>query len=381
MTYPDQTIHFGRGVVQELDPILSGRKPAGIFLVTGQGSYALSGAEAALAPILDSYRTVRFSDFGANLKLEEIVAGVNLFRESMCDYVIGVGGGSVIDLAKAVSILGAQPGEPASYVTEQKPPVAPRLGTTMIPTTAGTGSESTHFSVIYVSGVKQSLSHASMLPDFALVDPDLTDSLPPEVTACSGLDALCQAIESFWSNRSTEISRELSAEAIRIVMANLDRAVNAPTPETRDQMLTAASLSGQAIDVARTTAAHAASYPLTSAFGITHGHAVGLILVNLFEMNAAVTEDSLQDGRGLAFVRDTMAELFDLLGVASAAEARTMLMQLLRSINLSANLSDLGVSRDQLDSIAQHGINSARAVNNPRQIGREDLQRLYRAIL
>lgn len=381
MTYPDQTIHVGRGVAQELVQILRGRKPNCIFLVTGQGSYALSGAEAALAPKIEPYRTVRFSDFGANLKLEEIVAGANLFRESKCDYVIGVGGGSVIDLAKAVSILGVQPGDPAGYVTEQKPPVVPRVETTMIPTTAGTGSESTHFSVIYVGGVKQSLSHPSMLPDFALVDPNLTDSLPPEVTACSGLDALCQAIESFWSNRSTEASRKLSAEAIRIIMANLDRAVNAPTPETRDQMLTAANLSGQAINIARTTAAHAASYPLTSAFGITHGHAVGLILLNLFEMNAAVTEDSLQDERGLAFVQNTIAELLDLLGVASAAEAGTILAQLMGKINLSANLSDLGVSRDQLDSIAQHGINSARAVNNPRHIGREDLQRLYRAIL
>jgi alcohol dehydrogenase class IV len=323
---------------------------------------------------------VRFSEFGANLKLEEIVAGAALFSESACDYVIGIGGGSVLDLAKAVSLIGVQPDDPARYVTEQLAPTQDRVGTTMIPTTAGTGSESTHFSVIYVDGHKQSLSHQSMLPDTALVDPDLTDSLPPDVTACSGLDALCQAIESFWSNRSTSDSRKLSARAIRIIMANLERAVNAPTPEAREQMLIAANLSGQAINVARTTAAHAASYPLTSRFGITHGHAVGLILPHLFGLNAAVTEASLQDERGLTFVHTIFAELLDSIGVGSAGEAKTELMDLMQRVHLSPRLSDFGVSRDQLEQVADGPINSARATNNPRRIGRDELALLYRSI-
>lgn len=380
MTDPKQVIHVGRGVVRELGPILERHNPKRILLVTGQASYARSGAEAALAPIIEAYQTVRFSDFGANLKLEEIVAGVDLFRASACEYVIGIGGGSVIDLAKAVALIGPQSDGAARYVSEQVTPAVTRAGTTMIPTTAGTGSESTHFSVIYVNGVKQSLSHASMLADAALVDPDLTDSLPPDVTACSGLDALCQAIESFWSNRSTETSRSLSERAIRIIMANLEPAVKAPTSVIRDRMLTAANLSGQAINIARTTAAHAASYPLTSRFGLTHGHAVGLILSHLFELNAAVTEASLQDQRGLDFVQNILGQLFDVLGVESAGEARQLFLGLIKRINLSQRLSELGVSRDQLDLIAENGCNSARGMNNPRHVNQEDLRSLYQAI-
>jgi alcohol dehydrogenase class IV len=139
-------------------------------------------------------------------------------------------------------------------------------------------------------------------------------------------------------------------------------------------------LSGQAINIARTTAAHAASYPLTSRFGITHGHAVGLVLSPLFELNAAVTESSLQDERGLAFVQAIMRELLDVLGVESAREAKTMFLQLLQRVHLSHHLSDLGVTRDQLETIAQSGISSARATNNPRRIERKDLQSLYEAI-
>jgi len=380
MTNSDQAIHVGRGAVRQLVPILKRCNPERIFLVTGQASYVLSGAAAAMEPIMGAYATLRFSDFGANPKLDEIVAGVELFRKSRCDCVIGIGGGSVIDLAKAVSLLGVQPGDPALYVTGQREPTVARVRSMMIPTTAGTGSESTHFSVIYVDGEKKSLSQLSMLPDTALVDPELTDSLPPYVTACSGLDALCQAIESFWSNQSTVTSRRLSAQAIQIIHSNLERAVNEPTPDVRTRMLTAANLSGQAINIAQTTAAHAASYQLTSRFGIAHGHAVGLILPQVLELNTAVTEETLQDERGIGHVRKIMRELFELLGVGSAHDARTELQALMRRVHLSHRLSDLGVTHDQLEAVSRRGVNSSRTGNNPRIFGRQELLSLYRVI-
>jgi len=376
-----QTILPGRGVTRELGPILKKQSPSRIFLVTGRASYALSGAEAAIASAIASFETIRFSKFGSNLKLEEIAEGVRLFRDHRCDHVIGIGGGSVIDLAKAVSLLGPQPGEPSEYVTGNVLPTCGRTPSVMVPTTAGTGSESTPFSVIYIDGVKQSLSHEVMLPDYALVDPALTDSLPADVTACSGMDALCQGIESFWSVRSTETSRRLSAQAIKLALAGIVRAVNDPDEIVRDRMLQAANLSGQAISVARTTVAHAASYPLTSRYGIAHGHAVALLLPHLFEINAGTTQATLQDERGLGFVAAIMGELFEILGVDSAGEARSKLFRLMDQIGLTTRLSELGVQRVDLEAIAHQGVTSTRAGNNPRRIDEKCLLSLWREIL
>lgn len=381
MTGGEQQIISGRGASLGLGQLLGDKSPRSIFLVTGQGSYAASGAERAMAASVAKYTPVRFSDFGSNLLLSEIVEGVRICRQHACDFVVGIGGGSVIDMAKAVSLLKTQSAEPEEYVIGEAELTPRRTGSIMIPTTAGTGSESTHFSVIYVNGSKYSLADLSMLPDVAVLDPALSDSLPPHVTACSGLDALCQGIESFWSIRSTESSRDLSARAIRLCLSNIERAVGHPDEAARDNMLTAANLSGRAINMARTTVAHAASYPLTSRYGITHGQAVALFLPHLLLFNCEADATQVTDRRGHDFVSERLADLVNMLGAGSPPEARDNLMHLIDSLGLETRLSQFGIAAEALDSLTGECLASDRSQNNPVTISKDDMRTILQTML
>ncbi len=371
----------GRGSVRRLRDIFAEKAVRKPFLVTGRESYRRSGAEAALGEAIDTTPAVTFNDISSNLSFEDVETAVETCRTEQCDFVVGVGGGSVMDLAKAVSILATQPSSPSDCICGHAPMSPRQIGSVMIPTTAGSGSEATHFSVIYVDGVKHSLADASMLSDYALLDASLTDSLTPTVTACSGLDALSQAIESFWSIRSTEISREKSKRAMSIALDNLVMAVTDPTEIVRDNMLRAAHLAGEAINVARTTAAHAASYFLTTRHGVPHGQAVALILPHLLAYNARHVADNCCDPRGPLFVRERLDELYGLVQVEDAAAARDRLTEMVRQVGLESRLSAVGVAENELDDMAAEGLRSDRAGNNPVGLDRDGLRSILREAL
>ncbi len=374
-----QVILEGRGSAGELRRILSRHSPRKIFLVTAGESFRTSTAERTVLPILRSYGYVRFCDFAPNPRLEDVAAGVNVFRTEQCDYVVGIGGGSVIDLAKAVSILVDQPAGPEQYLTNEAGFTPRRIGSIMVPTTAGSGSESTHFSVVYINSVKHSLAHLSMLPDYAILDATLTDSVPPRLTACSGLDALSQAVESFWSVKSTEASRALSVRGLVMVLENLAGATHHPDEQARDNMLKAANLAGQAINIARTTAAHGASYYLTTHHHVPHGHAVALILPHLVAFNGYAEPEQVSDKRGPEFVTERMGELLDVLQVDSPEAARRKLIALVADLGLETRLSQCGVGSDGITAMAVTAVASDRVAHNPVMIRKEDMQSILRA--
>ena len=196
---------FGKDSIYKLKDILNKHEPKIIFLVTGKGSYEKSGAKAKLDKILKGYKTVHFTDFHPNPKLEEIEKGLDIFKKNKCDFIIAVGGGSPIDAAKAVNILGANSGDILDFINKKKKIEHKGKILVAIPTTSGSGSEATHFIVFYRGKAKCSLGHKEFtLPDYAIIDPVLTESLPKYQTACTGMDALGQAIESYWCIDSTE---------------------------------------------------------------------------------------------------------------------------------------------------------------------------------
>ena len=152
-----------------------------------------------------------------------------------------------------------------------------------IPTTAGTGSEATHFAVIYVDGKKKSIASQQLLPDVVILDPQLTDNMPAYVSACSGFDALCQA--TYWSRAATPLSQLYAALTIKVLIVELPQAVNSNSRLVRDKMQMAANWAGKAINISKTTAPHAMSYVITQEFGIPHGHAVALTLGKFFTLH------------------------------------------------------------------------------------------------
>jgi alcohol dehydrogenase class IV len=318
---------------------------------------------------------VRFSHFELNPKLEDVQRGIEIYRNFEPDVVIALGGGTAIDLAKLIGTLSVQKGAErskcsrdiamgvAAIEVEGKPMIA-------IPTTAGTGSEATHFAVVYVDGEKYSVAHPSMLPDYAIVDPTLTESLPKRITAATGLDALCQAIESIWAVAATEESMGYAQEAARLAFDHLAAAVNAPTPEARRAMFRASHLAGKAINITKTTAPHALSYFLTSRYGVPHGMAVATTLRAMLEFNADVTDDDCVDPRGATAVRERIARILNVLGTDCVDEACSAISSLLSLVECPT-LKEILVNGDLMAVV--DSANIERLSNNPRRVSREQL--------
>jgi alcohol dehydrogenase class IV len=253
------------------------------------------------------------------------------------------------------------------------PPIAPLIA---LPTTAGSGSEATHFAVVYVDGVKHSLAHESLFPSWAIVDPTLTHSLSPRLTAVSGIDAFCQAVESTWSIHSTAETRAWAARAIRLSVDYLPDAVAHPTQRARRMMSKAAFLAGRAINTTRTTAAHALSYPLTMHYGVPHGQAVCLTLGPLLVFNSQTREDDVMDRRGVDHVHRVIDDLAGLLGCRDAESAARRISELVRSVGLETSLGALGLPAHEAAAHAVAGVNAERLVNNPRRLTGADLRAL-----
>jgi alcohol dehydrogenase class IV len=357
------------GALAGLPGALSERQCHKIFLVTGGKSYESSGAESALDAYLDPYSVTRFSDIQENPKLEQLERGLAEFGESQSDLIIAVGGGSVMDMAKLIKIFSAQEKPVLDYVEGAETLTPSSWPLVAIPTTAGSGSQATHFAVLYVGNTKYSVAHPSMLPDAALVDPGLLRSVPTAVAASTGLDALNQGIESYWSIHSTDESKAFAREAIELVWQNLRQMVQNPDDDARLAMATAAHRAGEAIDITKTTAPHAISYPITSFFGVPHGHAVGLVLASMLEFNASVGDKDCLDERGPAYVRDTITEIAGLMGLADANRAAGAYDALMDEIGLSRDFRSLGIeSRADLETIIANGFNPQRVNNNPRRV-------------
>ncbi len=219
-------------------------------------------------------RAPRFSGFAPNPRQEDIFSGVRAFAASSCDALVAIGGGSAMDTAKCIRAF-CRETQPEELLS--RPVRDCGLPLIAVPTTAGTGSESTHFAVAYAGGVKHSIAHESLRPGFVLLSGDMLRTLPPYQKKCTLLDALCQAIESAWSRRASVQSRALSAQAAQGILRTLDLYLSGD-PAAAQAMLEYANLSGQAIDITTTTAVHAMSYKLTSLYALPHGHAVAICL-------------------------------------------------------------------------------------------------------
>ncbi len=373
--------YAGPGSILRLKDILKNISSQRILLVIGEGSYKKSGAEKKLSRLLKNYSVFVFSDFEKNPRIEDLLRGTRAARKFKYDSVIAVGGGSVIDMAKMINFFAQNRFDPAEYIKngsgvdgKAKPLIA-------VPTTNGSGSEATHFSVLYSGKKKFSVSHECIRPDYAVLDPLLTLSLPGKVAAASGMDALSQAIESYWSVNSNQRSKDYARRAIELARDNLIPAVKRPALGPRSAMLEAAHLAGRAINITKTSACHALSYPLTAYFNIPHGHAVALTLPAVLEYNYKVSSRDILDKRGAGYVRKTMKEIFEMLGARSLEGARDRIKYLMAEIGLQSRLSQVGVSSiKDIDKLVDQGVDQSRAKNNPRSFTAQTLKMILRSI-
>jgi len=366
-----QKEYFGYGSIAGLRHILTELKTKKIFLITGKKSYELSGAKSSVEQefISANCQSVHFSDFSPNPKIEEINSGFELFQKEHFDAILAVGGGSCIDVAKSIKLF---------YFRK----TANKIPLIAVPTTSGSGSEATYFIVYYIGKEKQSEGKPDItLPDYVILDPTFTLTLPKSITASTGMDALSQAMESYWCIYSTDESKKLARESMELTIKSLENAVNNPDKVSRENMMKSSNLAGKAINITKTTAPHSIAYPITSYFGIPHGHAAGLTLGEMLVYNFNVSEENCSDKRGAEYVKKTIKEIISILEAKNKEEARQKIKTLMESINLKTRLSDLGLQEEDLNTIIQKGFNPERVKNNPRLLTEENLREILKNIM
>lgn len=349
-----------------------------ILLVTGQASFRSCGAEKVLNFILKNEKVEKFSDFSVNPKLEDAERGVAIAIEANTEVIIAVGGGSVIDMAKLIKALYSTPNLAIKIAKGEVSMTNPEIPLIVAPTTAGSGSESTHFAVVYIGADKYSLASTLLLPETVILDGKLIASGSSYQKACNGLDALSQAIESAWAVGSTETSRQLSFKAVTLCVKYLKNVVDGANDESSLQgMLDAANLAGQAINTSKTTAAHAWSYGITSQYGLPHGHAVWLTLPAIFQIHANIIPAKVTDARGAEHLSDVISNLMNLLSISSSKQAASTLKDYLTSININIDMVKFGLDTTIKRKQLSQNVNMQRMGNNPVQFSTEDVNSIF----
>ncbi|MHA1375237.1 MAG: phosphonoacetaldehyde reductase [Promethearchaeota archaeon] len=368
--------YIGFDSVENLKEILEKNNFKKIFLITGRKSFEQKEIKSVILDALSEVQFYRFNDFTPNPKIHDIKKGLDFFKKMNFDAIIAVGGGSVLDMGKAISIFSSNEGDPAKIIKRETEITKKGIPLIRIPTTAGSGSEATHFAVIYIGKTKYSLADQEFLkPEYVIVDPQFTLKLPRKISACSGMDALTQAIESHWNINSTDESKIYSRKAIELIISNLVKVVNDPDKESRKNMAIAANYAGKAINITKTTACHAISYPITSYFNVPHGHAVALTLPPMIIFNSEIEENDCQDSRGVLFVKNALKDLISIMKASNFEKAKDIILTLMHDIGLSTNLHALGIkTQEDIELIIKNGFNPSRVKNNPRVLTESKLR-------
>jgi alcohol dehydrogenase class IV len=354
------TILFGPGSVGELRERLAAAGVRRPLIVTDRGLMA-TGAFGSAREAAGGESSV-FSDTHSNPTEADVDGAVRAFRDGACDGVIGLGGGSSIDVAKIIRLRLALPdwrlGQPLASVA-QVPKLAPFIA---IPTTAGTGSEVGRSSVISIGDRKHVIFHSSLLANLVILDPQLTVDLPPKLTAATGADALTHCIESFTSPTFHPVCDGIALEGIHLIAGALPRAVKSPNDlDARGKMLIAATMGGIAFQK-DLGAAHSLAHPLSAICHLHHGLANALVLPAVMKFNAK-----------------HKPRLYDRVATAMGiTDAITAVEKLLKEIGISVGLRNHGVNESQLNALADQAVEDGCHQTNPVPVTRQDLYNLYR---
>jgi len=353
---------------------LGGRRPLIVLDKNLSKAGFRERAQAALAA--GSLKAVFFDKVEPEPLLELADEGTEAARRGKCDIVVGIGGGSAMDVAKAVSALLPNKGRAADFLGLNKVP-GPGIPTIIVPTTAGTGSEVTFPAVFLRKNLhkKEGMNSPYLYPTLALLDPTLTLSLPPQPTAATGIDALCHAVESYTSVNASPMSEMVSLEAIRLIAENLRTCVhNGQDLEARENMLLGSLYAGLGLANAGVGAAHSLSYPLGGKYGISHGVANTLMLPRVMDFNVPSAQEKF------AVIAEIMGESTEGLPVREAAYLAVDAVQsLIEDCGIFTTLRELGIPEEDFSDLARIALTVVRPLeNNPRKVTFEEAIEIYR---
>lgn len=373
------SIICGEGALSQLSQELEKYKARNVMIFADPGIIKVGLVEPVEAILREagvSYQV--YSDLEPEPPLAVGERAVQAVRQSNIDLVIGIGGGSSLDIAKAAAVLAVHEGAVQDYLnlTGTKKLTKRGIPKILIPTTSGTGAEVTDISVFSLEATKDVITHPLLLADTAIVDPRLTYTLPPRITAATGVDALTHAVEALISVNATPLTDALALDAIRRISTHLRTAVwHGSNTEARKQMSWGSLMAGLSFYNAGVSGVHALAYPLGGLYKIPHGESNAVMLPYVFDY---VWPSCL----------DKMVLMAEALGVGrkgmtkreKALEAVKALKEIVQDVGLPQTLKEYGIKAEDLDLLAQEGIKQKRLLaRSPKPYTVEDIRRIYQA--
>ena len=372
-------IEFGCGAIHTLADHVKALGGSRVLIVGDPGVVKAGVVERVAQPLRSAGIPFEiFSDIESDPDIASVEKGTASARASGSNLIVGVGGGSSLDTAKAIGIMLANDGHIRDYVglNKVKHRPAPVIA---VPTTAGTGSEMTIWSVLSDKErqVKLSVGSVYNCPALALLDPELTVPLPPHVTAFTGMDALTHALESYVNLNTQPISEGMAVQAMKMIATNLRFAVaNGSNLEARANMLLASTIAAMAFNSTRLGLAHALALPLGAHFGIPHG------LVNAILLPEVMRYNLIGNLAKFAEIAAIFGERTEHLSVREAAERSVEAVRRLnRDIGITQTLGDFGVREEHLEMIASEAMESGNVPVNPVRATAKDLIGICRRLL
>ena len=362
------TIRFGEGIVKEVKDVAASMGCKRGILVSDP-FFLTNGLADKIVKDSDGTLVCVYGEVSPNPEVKEVDACAKLIRENDIEFVVALGGGSALDCAKASATMCFREGESVrTYHGTGVPMPQKHLPLIAVPTTAGTGSEVTCVSVLsdHANGKKAPIVSEGFYPAAAIIDPELTYTMPPQVTAGTGIDVLSHAIEGYWSKGHQPICDVLAMHAAEMVFKYVYRAYRKPDDEeAREKMCEASLIAGLAFTLPKTTSSHACSFPLTNIYHIPHGEACGLTLDYFIRINAK--------GEG----GERVEEFARRIGFKDAEEMADAVLELKKKMGLRCDLKDLELDDDQIAELVRIS-RHPNLYNNPVEITDEMLDEMYR---
>lgn len=365
-------IEFGAGKRKEINNFIDAIGGKNGVLVASH-SFAKNGVADEFVKMSSGKIKAVFSDIRPNPTTDNVNACVKVLRSINADFAVALGGGSPMDCCKAACAIAKGDDVIEAYHSGGKA-VNPKEAIPMIAvaTTSGTASEVTNISVLtdLAKNLKNPMNDPAMYPKIAVIDPELTLTVPPQVTASTGLDVLSHAVESYWASLNQPICSACSIYAARLVFKYLERAYNNPTDlEARSKMAEASIVAGVAFSHPRTTGSHACSFPLTNIYGVPHGEACAFTLDYFLKFNA---DHADSDGRITALAKDC--------GFSTPYEMADEITAMKKRMGMKTTLSEIGcVTDEQIEELTKKSM-SMLMKRNPIELTKENILEMYKAL-
>ena len=376
-----QGIQFGSGKAVELARSTKGKN---VLFMCDPGVKSSGIADSIIKAVrAEAASFAEFCEIPAEPTEQQVTDIVASVDNPAVDVVLALGGGSAMDLAKFVSVM-IQGGPSMEDLFSGKLPEKRKTALYMVPTTAGTGSEATPNAIVLrpALNLKVGVVCEAFMPDRVVLDPDLLLSLPAHITAATGMDALCHALECYVSNKANPISDMFALESMRLTFKSLRKAhADGKNSETRGDTLLAAFFGGVCIASSGTNIVHALSYPLGGRYRIPHGVSNAVLLAAAFACNKDSCEDKLAIVAELA--AKAAGKSLDGMTVSQKADYLiNFLAELSRDLDIPGSLEELGVGAKDLDLLVDAAFEVKRLLNNnPKPLTKEDIRGVYASIL